>query len=469
MDFYRRIPKDLTESSVPGGTLSIVAAAFMICLLFLEFFSFYSGSLMTTVTVDRNDSPWLRVDFDVSLPEVTCDHTSVDVMDSLGTRLMDLHKNVEKTGLDTNGVPIGKYDDLHKTPAGNAPRGHVARHEEERAKNQPIDRYEIGSDIFEKYLEEHEWVFVNFGASWCSHCQNLAPIWQSAHTVMAQRGSIVKMPHVECTQNMPLCVAQRVQAFPTMIMYHKGKFHSVYRGKRDVNALVHHAESVIDAGALPSPSTAAVPHNKAAKPAKNVRADHGCKIVGHLLVRRVPGTIQFSVKSPEHNFSVRNLNFSHQVNHLSFHSSDNIPESVEVGALTNRKVRKLLESGHDVGYYNPADNPIYKKKFISEDVHAVHEHYIKVVFTSIKFLGRDSIPTYQHSVSSHSYVSDALPVVKLGYDLSPMQVIVSEERRPWYNFVTSLCAIIGGTFTVMGILTSVVHGSIAKRVLGKDT
>ena len=36
------------------------------------------------------------------------------------------------------------------------------------------------------------------------------------------------------------------------------------------------------------------------------------------------------------------------------------------------------------------------------------------------------------------------------YDLSPMAVVVSSKGRRWYDFVTSVCAIVGGTFTVLG-------------------
>jgi hypothetical protein len=50
-----------------------------------------------------------------------------------------------------------------------------------------------------------------------------------------------------------------------------------------------------------------------------------------------------------------------------------------------------------------------------------------------------------------------VPEAKFSYDLSPMAVLVSSKGRRWYDFVTSVCAIIGGTFTVVGIVDAVLY------------
>ena len=39
--------------------------------------------------------------------------------------------------------------------------------------------------------------------------------------------------------------------------------------------------------------------------------------------------------------------------------------------------------------------------------------------------------------------------------------MVSEKRRAWYHFVTTLCAIVGGVFVVAGMVDGLVHGSHA--------
>ena len=44
-DIYRKVPKDLTQPTVTGAVISILCVAFILLLLFLEFFHFLSGEL----------------------------------------------------------------------------------------------------------------------------------------------------------------------------------------------------------------------------------------------------------------------------------------------------------------------------------------------------------------------------------------------------------------------------------------
>ena len=40
------------------------------------------------------------------------------------------------------------------------------------------------------------------------------------------------------------------------------------------------------------------------------------------------------------------------------------------------------------------------------------------------------------------------------------QIVVKEINKPWYHFLTTTCAIIGGVFTVAGILDSILYQSM---------
>lgn len=56
----------------------------------------------------------------------------------------------------------------------------------------------------------------------------------------------------------------------------------------------------------------------------------------------------------------------------------------------------------------------------------------------------------------------------LGY----VQIIVTPKPKYWYSFITSICAVVGGVFTVAGIVDGILHSSmkLAKKVeLGKQT
>lgn len=52
-----------------------------------------------------------------------------------------------------------------------------------------------------------------------------------------------------------------------------------------------------------------------------------------------------------------------------------------------------------------------------------------------------------------------------------MQIMVTEKRKAFYHFITTLCAIVGGVFTVAGIVDGLLHQSVklAKKIdLGKQ-
>lgn len=53
------------------------------------------------------------------------------------------------------------------------------------------------------------------------------------------------------------------------------------------------------------------------------------------------------------------------------------------------------------------------------------------------------------------------------------QVVVRELPKAWYKFLTTTCAVVGGVFTVAGILDGLLHtglSAVTKKVeLGKFT
>ena len=52
------------------------------------------------------------------------------------------------------------------------------------------------------------------------------------------------------------------------------------------------------------------------------------------------------------------------------------------------------------------------------------------------------------------YTNDEIPEARFSYDLSPMAVVVERKRKHLYEFITSIAAVIGGTFTVVGLISS---------------
>lgn len=116
---------------------------------------------------------------------------------------------------------------------------------------------------------------------------------------------------------------------------------------------------------------------------------------------------------------------------------------------------------------------------------------MKVVPTRYKRLDGEEINTNQYSVTEnskraktaeehaadekgHASHSDdrGLPGFYVMYDLSPVMIRFVEHRRSFAHFMTGVCAIVGGVFTVAGLIDSCVFSSmraLKKKVeLGKQ-
>ena len=65
---------------------------------------------------------------------------------------------------------------------------------------------------------------------------------------------------------------------------------------------------------------------------------------------------------------------------------------------------------------------------------------------------------------------NVMPAIWFRYDLSPITVKYKERSKPIYHFITTFCAIIGGTFTVAGIIDAMIftaHEIWKKAEIGK--
>lgn len=72
-------------------------------------------------------------------------------------------------------------------------------------------------------------------------------------------------------------------------------------------------------------------------------------------------------------------------------------------------------------------------------------------------------PTYQLPRPSPSHaLSTSTPGLHIQYDLSPVMVKLERAPRALGHFLTNLCAIVGGIFTVMGIVDRFVHHAVQR-------
>ncbi|XP_052225119.1 endoplasmic reticulum-Golgi intermediate compartment protein 1-like [Dreissena polymorpha] len=196
--------------------------------------------------------------------------------------------------------------------------------------------------------------------------------------------------------------------------------------------------------------------------------DNGCRMETHFLINKVPG------------------NF-----HVSTHSAKSQPTAGDMRHVVHKlRFGMDLEAGKDVkGSFNPMEsldkaggngkevrgsfNPMESLDKAGGNAQATHDYIVRVVpSVYVSMNGNKRFP-YQYTYSyREKLIANKNPAVWFKYQLSPITVQYREMRKPLYHFLTTVCAIIGGTFTVAGILDSCIftaHEIIKKIEIGKQS
>ncbi|KAK8460544.1 hypothetical protein SEVIR_2G346400v4 [Setaria viridis] len=474
VDFYRKIPRDLTEASLSGAGLSIVAALAMMFLFGMELSSYLAVNTTTSVIVDRSsDGEFLRIDFNISFPALSCEFASVDVSDVLGTNRLNITKTVRKFSIDRNLVPTGS--EFHPGPIPI-----VSKHGDDV--EEVVDgSVPLSSRNFDSYSHQYPVLVVNFYAPWCYWSNRLKPSWEKTATIIRERydpemdGRIL-LGKVDCTEEADLCRRHHIQGYPSIRVFRKGSDvkenqghhdHESYYGERDTESLVAAMETYV--ANIPKEAHVLAledKSNKTVDPAKRpAPVTGGCRIEGFVRVKRVPGSVVISARSGSHSFDPSQINVSHYVTQFSFGKK-----------LSPRMFYEFVRlTPYLRGYHDRLAGQSYMVKHGEVNANVTIEHYLQIVKTELVTLRSSKelkvLEEYEYTAHSSLVHSFYVPVVKFHFEPSPMQVLVTEVPRSFSHFITNVCAIIGGVFTVAGILDSIFHNTLrmVKKVeLGKN-
>uniref|UniRef100_A0A8C6M9S0 Endoplasmic reticulum-Golgi intermediate compartment protein n=1 Tax=Nothobranchius furzeri TaxID=105023 RepID=A0A8C6M9S0_NOTFU len=191
--------------------------------------------------------------------------------------------------------------------------------------------------------------------------------------------------------------------------------------------------------------------------------NEGCQVYGFLEVNKVAGNFHFAPgksfqQSHVHgksihdlqSFGLDNINMTHLIKHLSF--------------------------GKD---YPGIVNPLDGTNVMAPQASMMYQYFVKIVPTIYVKTDGEVVKTNQFSVTRHEKVANGLigdqglPGMFVLYELSPMMVKFTEKQRSFTHFLTGVCAIIGGIFTVGGLIDSLIYHSaraIQKKIeLGKTS
>lgn len=187
----------------------------------------------------------------------------------------------------------------------------------------------------------------------------------------------------------------------------------------------------------------------------------GCQIYGYLEVNRVGGSFHVA---PGKSFSI---------NHIHVH--DVQPFSSSDFNLTHRIRHLSFGQPLDLMDRNPLDGVVG----VAEKGSMMFQYYLKIVPTTYERKDKSTFASNQFSVTRHQKTisvmqgESGMPGVFFSYELAPVMVKYSERQKSFAHFATGLCAIIGGVFTVAGILDKLVYTSSKilqqKIELGKAT
>lgn len=361
-------------------------------------------------------------------------------------------KNIEKWQIDADGI--------RKTFSGRNRETREVKQEEHVETLTELHENGVhvtplnSKEEFFDWLDHHEMAFVNFFAPWCMWCQRLHPTWEKVAEEVEKIEMPVGIGNVDCQAHSDLCREQRVMAFPTLRWYEKKEAQLPdYKSDRTVQAIVSYAQRKLELNERfkdwDSRDEKGKHKEQEYRKMYQVPENPGCQVSGTLHVNRVPGNFHIEAKSKNHNLNAAMTNLTHRVNHLSFG---------EMGKIQSRQVKRTLKQvPESLQQFTPLDNKMYH----TSKFHQAYHHYIKVVSTHLNIgSGASYMPTlYQFLEQSQvvSYSEVNVPEARFSYDLSPMSVVVSKTGRKWYDYLTSLSAIIGGTFTTLGLIDAVLY------------
>jgi len=270
----------------------------------------------------------------------------------------------------------------------------------------------------------------------------------------------IAVGQVDCVENANLCSTQKIAAFPTIRWFARQEaVLPDYKQDRTVNALNSFASRKLENEEKYKKweENAALNKNKNKKapapPPVGGKADHpGCQVSGYMEVNRVPGNFHIEARSKNHNLNAAMTNLTHIVNHLSFGDPP---------TRTTQRVKKYLAG---VPEEHKNFMPMDDSAWVSEKAHRAHHHYLNIVSTHFD----DQFVKYQFLAQSQEvlYEVDEVPEARFSYDLSPMAVLVRKKsKKSWYEFVTSCFAIVGGTFTTLGLIDGVLYKAFKPKKL----
>jgi len=455
VDQFRAVSRDLTRGTMTGGVFTAIAYCALVLLLIAELGAFMRSTYETIIIMDQNDDKQMMINFDMLLYDLPCKYVKIGVWDKFGWEKMDSSDVFSYVPVDHTGTNRGTVYSQEEIKALEDADNQTDVTDDEQ-KDLDAD-WSTTSDHFQhhdfhKAVTFHDFTLVNFFAEWCSHCRKFSPQWMDAKSKISEKMNFqdadgkettVKMLKVNCVDFGQHCQEAKISAFPSIRLYKRDGSFEAYRLKRSYDNIVQFLTNTIKNS-----------HQIIAR--HHAIFNEGCQVYGAMQVPRVPGHLYFQAETTASvNINPAFTNVSHRINHLSFGD----PQIKKKTYIPTDMVKHLA--------------PLDGKSFTVSRFHEAPQHYLKVVSTVMS--GRKDV-FYQITHTDRVRklkLEDKLnvaPQVRFTWDFSPMSVVVKPKSKRWYEFLTSLFAILGGTYTIVelfGGAVDTIHTTV-KEAMGKS-
>ena len=431
--------------------------------------------------------------------DLPCDYATVDVYSSVGFQ-KNVTKNVRKYPIDEDGI-LQEYEAMSWHQDDVELWDPAVSETVEDLHSDGEDAISLNEETFPYAKDEFPFLFVNFYTKDCLNCDDFAPTWEALGEIvtdtsmqmvddfMEEKGfnyhhysdeeyeqavnvmAPVLVTRLDCNLHPNICKEQQIRAYPTTRLFVDGKTVGDYDGHRTVMELVHwlrymeaeqrepgqlkmhnivkHASERTIRSEEERIWNDSLMSYRAPSPFFNTTRHPGCQLVGRVMVDKAPGQFLIQARSFGKDFAAHMTNVSHIVHHFSFGDVET-QERVENGrgkGITSKFIQSL----------HPLDGGV----FATSGLHQAYHHHMSVVTTEfesqlIKWT-KDKARFVYRMLSNTQHVtfrSSIVPDAKFEYDLSPITMAYLEVSRNWYDYSTGLLAIIGGCFTVIGLLES---------------
>ncbi len=178
---------------------------------------------------------------------------------------------------------------------------------------------------------------------------------------------------------------------------------------------------------------------------KAVDEQEGCRLEGTIQVLRVPGNFHISthaygsIVAKLLSEGVFKIDLSHKINHISFGEETDL---------------RNIKTKYNVGILNPLDGV----EKIDHANQKLYEYYLKVVPTTYVDIEGNTLSVHQFTSNSNENINNnMISTIFFRYDISPILIKIAQYKQPFFHFFIQICAIVGGMFTVMGIIDHLLY------------